>query len=342
MARLLSVTASLLLLSTSALGASEKLLEDCRYWRLAKDGVETAARLAACDRIIADKGAAPADRAEAYAARANRASSDDRKADAIADFDQALALSPDQTGWRRDRAILLHFTDDHDRAIEDFDRVLAEKPDGHMMFYRGLSYLEKGDEAHGFADLDRGIALAPNDYWYPYWRGMELAKRGRDAEALDSVDKSIAAKGDEVNPYILRSELSQKKGDTKAAIADLTRALELDPSYKSPRSNRALLYQQTGQYELALADYDKLLTLEPGDTYYTQRKADVMAKLSAEPGPQPKTTEPAREAKPEPPVQAKQSPPEAKKTEPVVEAKEPDCRYYLAVTNTTIAVPCPD
>lgn len=347
--RICCVIAALLFLSSPSFAASEKLLENCRYWRLAKDDAEKAVRVAACDRIIADKSTAPADLAEAYAVRANRAESEDRKTDALADYDQALALDPKQRRWRRDRAILLHFSGNHDRAIKDFDVILAEEPEGHMAFYRGLSYLEKGDEAQGFADLAEGIALAPDYYWYPYWRALQLAKRGRDDEALPSVDKAIALKGDELDPYILRSELYKKRGDTTAAIADLTRALEIKPDYTPTLGNRAFLYQQTGQYGLALADYEKLLTLQPGNEYYTQRKYDVMSKImAAGPAPKPaalpsvKADAPAPKPAAPPSVKADAPAPEVKKQEPAVQARETDCRYYLAVSNTTISVPCPD
>ena len=191
-----------------------------------------------------------------------------------------------------------------------------------------LSYVEKGDDTRGFADLREGITLTPDNYWYPYWQGVELAKRGRDDEALSSVDKAITLKGDEVNPYLLRSELREKKGDTPGAIADLTRSLELDPNYKAPRSNRALLYQELGKYDLSLADYDKLLTLEPGDAYYAQRRADVMEKMASGPA--------AKPAAPPPNVKADEPAPEVKKQEPV-QAGETDCRYYLAASNTTMS-----
>ncbi len=70
--------------------------KDCFYWRLGKDDAEKASRRAACDRIIAGKGATDTDRAVAYAERASWDEQDNRRADAIADFDHALALDPSQ------------------------------------------------------------------------------------------------------------------------------------------------------------------------------------------------------------------------------------------------------
>ena len=187
------VMLAVLLLCCPALAGSTDY-DDCRYWRLGKDAADIANRLAACDRIIKGENFTPAERASAFASRADRASSDNRPADAIADFDQALALAPDASApdpleWRRDRAFLLHFANQHDRAVKDFDFILAAKSDNahmtaHVTFFRGLSLLKKGDEARGFADLDKGIALAPQDSWYPFQRAVELVKRGKADEAL--------------------------------------------------------------------------------------------------------------------------------------------------------------
>ena len=269
--------------------ADEQVIHDCDYWRLGKDNAEKAKGLAACDRIIKDKHFAPADRAMAYAERAGFAANESRNDDAIADLDQALALSPlapdanTLIGWRRTRADLLHFKGLHDRAIEDYDKVLAANPDGHITFFRGLSYLGKGDETRAFADFAKAIELAPDDYWLRYRRGLEYAKRGQADAALADVDKAIALKNDDRDSYLLRAELYTKKGDTEKAIADLTRAAEVAPEYGlTPYSNRALLYEQTGQYDRALADYDKLLSLSPASPYYTNRRAALMEKLARE------------------------------------------------------------
>ena len=140
------------LLLCSPANASDE--DDCQYWRLGKDETDQANRRGACDRVIAGKSFASAQRAEAYAKRANWASEDLRPADAIADFDQALALDPSQVERRKDRAFLLYFEVQYDRAIKDFDAVLVAKPDdAHAMFFRGLSWLDKKDEARGFAGL---------------------------------------------------------------------------------------------------------------------------------------------------------------------------------------------
>ena len=108
---------------------------------------------------------------------------------------------------------MLHFKGLHERAIEDYDKVLAAQPDANVTLFRGLSYLAKGDETRGFADLEKGIGLAPDDHWYRYRRGLEYAKRGQADAAIADLDKAIALKSDDRSSYLLRAELHTKKGD---------------------------------------------------------------------------------------------------------------------------------
>ena len=336
--------AALLIICRPSLSADEQVRHDCEYWLLGETDADESRLVKACDRIIKDDSFPPSDRAMAYAERANFSSRDNRPVDAIADYDKSLELEPAHVGRRRDRAFLLYFQKQYDRAISDFDVIIDAKSDGHATFFRGLSYLDKGDDKHGFADLAKGIELAPNDHWYRLQRAKEYAKRGDTDAALGDIDAAIALKNDEVDPYIIRAELNTKKHEVEKAIADLTRAAEINPKYTVPYSNRALLYEQTKQYDLAFADYDKLLSLSPGDAYYTGRKAALLEKLAREPAvvvPAPTHTAvpPPAEAPKE--AESRQEPPGAKKAQRAT-AGTGECRRFDAIANMTISVACPD
>src|SRR4029079_16969398 len=277
-----------------------------------------------------------------------------RPVDAIVEFDKSLELEPDHVERRRDRAFSLYFEKQYDRAISDFDKILDGKADGHATFFRGLSYLDKGDDAQGFADLAKGIELAPKDHWYRHQRAKEYAKRGNSDAALADLDTAIALKNDDVDPYILRAELNTKKNDKEKAIADLPRAPDINPKYTVPYSNRALLYEQTKQYDLAFADYNKLLTLSPGDAYYTGRRVALMEKLTREPAvvvPKPSNAPVSPPAGASKQTESRQDPlpnlekivpaPQEKKTQRATAGKG-ECRRFDAIANMTISVACPD
>jgi tetratricopeptide (TPR) repeat protein len=111
---------------------------DCDYWRLGKNDAEKASRFEACNRIIGNKFLDAAVRARAYAERANWAESNHgAKSVAIADYDKALELAPGNAQWLRSRAYLLYFNKEYDRAIRDFNDLLAAKPDAHVNLLPG-------------------------------------------------------------------------------------------------------------------------------------------------------------------------------------------------------------
>jgi tetratricopeptide (TPR) repeat protein len=335
------------------LASDDKVVHDCDYWRLGEDEAEKTKRLKACDRIIQDNSFSKAERAMAYAERADAASSAERKDEAISDLSQSLALEPDNVERRRDRAFHLYFKQQYDQAIADFDKVLAVNPTGHLTIFRGFSYLAKGDDTRGFADLTKGIELSPEDAWYRLQRGKEYAKRGKTDEALADANKAIALKSDDIDSYLFRAELFTRQGKTGEAIADLTRASEIKPDYSVPISNRVLLYEQTKQYDLALADYDKLLAMKPDDSYYKDRKVALLEKMAAEPAVEvrepspvaPATTPKEAESKPvPPPIKEEPAPPVAKKPSPKPPrvAGKGECRRFDPIANLTISVPCPE
>jgi tetratricopeptide (TPR) repeat protein len=348
--RYAAACALLLALCFPAVAADEKLIDDCDYWRLGKDENEKKERLQGCDRIIDDKRFSKADRAMAYAERASFASSNNRNEEAISDLDHSLALEPDNLERRRDRAFLLYFAGKHDRAIDDFDQILAAKADGHITAFRGLAHLEKGDEARGFADLGKSIEIDPQKFMHRYWRAREYAKRGKIDAAIADTDAALALSPDR-DTYLLRAELHTRKGDTGKAIADLTSAAELDPDYTVPYFNRALLYEEGKQYDLALADYDTILRLSPGDAYYTGRRAELLNKMGASPAPaseasQPKKIPAAPQAAEEgADLKKSAEPPPAAETKKVAKrasAGSGECRRFDAIANMTISVACPD
>jgi tetratricopeptide (TPR) repeat protein len=77
-------------------------------------------------------------RARAYAERASWAESNHgAKSVAIADYDKALELAPGNAQWLRSRAYLLYFNKEYDRAIRDFNDLLAAKPDAHVNLLPG-------------------------------------------------------------------------------------------------------------------------------------------------------------------------------------------------------------
>jgi len=183
---------------------------------------------------------------------------------AIADYDQAIALDPDFAEAYSNRGSAYADKGDLDHAIADYDQAIALKPDFAKAYYnRGVTYDEKGDLDHAIADYDQAIALKP-DYADAYNnRGVDYAAKGDLDHAIADFDQAIALKPDFAMAYNNRGSAYGEKGDLDHAIADCDQAIALTPDYPKAYYNRGVAYADKGDLDHAIADFDQAIALKP-------------------------------------------------------------------------------
>ena len=321
----------LTLVGAVAQAGSKQDIADCLDWSGGRD----AERIDVCTRALTASKVTDGERAGMYASRAHAYAREFRHAEAVADLDHAIALEP-QDALRRTylgpRAHSLSMSRDYDKAIAAYDQALAEVPaDTHLLYFRGLAFLKKGDAGRGFADLDQVVALKPNDPQSYVWRGDAYAERGENEKALSDFDKALALKQDHRDAYFGRGKVYQERGDNEKALADFTRVTEIDPAMQGGFLYRAALHERLGNAGFALADYEKLLSLAPNEQFYRSRRDALLKTLTAAPAfsPSPKITTPLT------------STPSAPESRPPVAAASPlDCKVFVAAANLTVSIPC--
>ena len=131
-----------------------------------------------------------------------------------------------------------------EEAIASWDKALALKPDNSESWYnRGLALanLERFEEA--VASWDKTLDLQPENTEAWYNRAVALKKIKRFTEAIASYDKIIALKPDDPNLYyqkaclyVLEKEVGELTNNqevvaasTAKAIENLSKAIELNP-----------------------------------------------------------------------------------------------------------------
>lgn len=81
---------------------------------------------------------------------------------AIADFDRALVLQPDQIDTRYNRAVALERKGELDQALSDLAKVIQSRPeDINALHERGYVLLKKGDHDRAIADFDHVLRINP-------------------------------------------------------------------------------------------------------------------------------------------------------------------------------------
>src|ERR1700726_3822329 len=101
---------------------------------------------------------------EQYAARAVQFVKDGKQAEALADFDKAVELAPDQPIHYRNRAAFFALTKQWDKAITDYGIVLKlEKNDPTTPLNRAYAYLQLGKLDQALADFDTVLEAQPDN-----------------------------------------------------------------------------------------------------------------------------------------------------------------------------------
>ena len=141
--------------------------------------------------------------------------------------DEIQALRSARDGVTRDAAYFIRFGEykmdacDYAAAIANYDRAIALDPDDPAAYHgRGIAKDAQGDYAGAIADFDRAIALDPDGADAYHNRGVTKAEQGDYAGAIADYDRVIALDSDNVAVYDDRAVAKAGLGDHAGAIAD--------------------------------------------------------------------------------------------------------------------------
>ena len=115
-----------------------------------------------------------------------------------------------------------------DRALADYDTAIAVKPDNYAPYVnRGVLRGEAGMFDKAMADFNEAIALNP-DYAETYSdRGIVYALTGQYDRALEDFNKALALNPDLADAYFNRGRLYARAGRTDLVRADYQKACDL-------------------------------------------------------------------------------------------------------------------
>lgn len=236
---------------------------------------------------------------------------------AVIDLTDKAGEPSDAAGFAR-RGALRAADHGFDAAIADFDRALALTPnDARITFQRALAHLANRQPLLGAADLDRAIELAPTDP-EPRLARAALRLQGRDPagaradlQAADGVlgpsaeaRLRLAAMDDAADEYDAalhnydawlashpedHNRAAALNGrcwaramlgrDLDKALSDCDAALHLHPGEPAFLNSRALVRLRRGDFDKALADYSLVLVVQPRNAWSLYARGVVERRL---------------------------------------------------------------
>jgi tetratricopeptide (TPR) repeat protein len=216
--------------------------------------------------------------------------------EALADWEQALELSPGLPPVLLARADLRTHTGELEAAEEDLEAVLEVLPD-YPVTYRLLGWCRylAGDFEAAVAAFTRSLEERPKDRRTLVRRGLARWELGRSelaladfaaahranperlfeigapvrlatepGAALERYRQRLEADGDDPASWLLVANALQRLGRLDEAEAALGSALELAPTSALARLERGVLRQRLGRSAEALEDFDAALAEDGG------------------------------------------------------------------------------
>ncbi len=111
---------------------------------------------------------------------------------ALADFNKAISLRPDNAEAYYNRGLLYQSQHQHQFAIDDFSAALGLTTQKSDLFVaRALSYLATGDAKSAASDLDEAVQLDPQSLKGWASRGLAYERLGQKDKAAGSYAKAL-------------------------------------------------------------------------------------------------------------------------------------------------------
>jgi tetratricopeptide (TPR) repeat protein len=167
--------------------------------------------------------------------------------------------------------------DDKEKAVADFDEAVKLAPeDVEIRRRRGVFHLFNEEADKALADLDKAIELEP-DYAPAYEaRGLALTLKEEFGEAVKAFDEALRRDPEMTTAYSNRARAYALSEQTDKALEDLAKLLEQNPESVSTLLLRAQIQYSAGRPEEALKDVDRVLELRPGTIQAMRLRAELL------------------------------------------------------------------
>lgn len=142
-------------------------------------------------------------------------------------------------------------------ALEQFNQAVALDPENvDALYYRGRSREKTDDSAGAVEDFTAALALDPERADLYFYRGTSLLLLGKVEEAVADFQKADEL-GWGTEAIVAQGMAHMSVQDYEQAVDDFTRAIEAEPESSQAYYQRARAYQKLGRKASAAADFEK-------------------------------------------------------------------------------------
>jgi tetratricopeptide (TPR) repeat protein/tRNA A-37 threonylcarbamoyl transferase component Bud32 len=203
-----------------------------------------------------------------------------RLPEAIAAYDRALDLQPDNAWiWAR-KARALRLASQDQAALAAYDRALAlDGQYGWAWNGRGIVLERLGRQEEATESFHRATESQPGDVWNWYNLGANLAATHRPQEALDAIAAALAIDPGHAQSLAQLGQILRTERRYEEAEAAYRQALEADPSYAWAHNGLGIVLEAQNQTRDAMLAYKRATYFQPEIAWHWHNLSQTLGDL---------------------------------------------------------------
>lgn len=196
---------------------------------------------------------------------------------ALADFNKAIKLSPNDYKANSNRGAVYSDMGKHAKALGDYQKANKLKPNNPVILSNlGYAQLKTGDFKSAVNTLSKSLQLQNNNVEAITNRGTAKYNLGDLQGAITDYRMAIEIDSSYENAYYNQGLALLNLGEPGQAISSFEKAIDLKPDYAEAYANKAIAWSRMGNIKNALIAYNKALELNPSNyEVYLNRGIDL-------------------------------------------------------------------
>ena len=218
-------------------------------------------------------------RAQAHSRLGRLASRKGDIAEAIAHYEQALAMDPNFGTEHLSLGMLLAKNGDFDEAMLHFQRSIEMSPGHRAVVYCNMAHIlaQQGKTDEAIANYHKTLAIDPNSFDAHMHLATLLAQRDDVDQAITHFRRLIEIDPDVALPYYQTAQLLRKQGKTNEAFDYDERGRKASCRYAESRNLRGAELAQQGDLDEAIAQFQIAIAVFPDYAVAHANLADALA-----------------------------------------------------------------
>ena len=248
----LLLTLAFSVLAVAAFADTESDERDCANRKL-----DPEPRIAACDRLLSDPDISEPAQVRLLRNRADAKEQQEDWEGAVADYETALEIDPQNPRLYRDLGWVRLQMRDYPAVVAALDTAIELDPRNAWSFqHRGVAQARLGDLDAALADYNHSLDLDPLRPSALRARGYLYVKLGNHEAALPDFDQVLALEPYNAALYSARASAHEELGNKQQALHDAEIAFWLNPNLGLPERIIERLSAPSGTADPGATDFD--------------------------------------------------------------------------------------